>query len=243
MANILVTGAQGFIGKHLCHALSDESSIELRWFTRQDEQSALHYHVEWADVIYHLAGVNRPDDVTDFKKINIGLTKQIIDSAKAAKKNPKIIFSSTTQATKDNPYGNSKRDAEDLLQKYSRSTKAPVVIYRLPGVFGPGCKPFYNSVVATFCHQIVHRQAISINDPDYSINLVYVDTVVEHLLQHLKEIEPGIIWSEVEPIYPITLQKLVDTLCNFNPETAGKKQHKLPAVLATSLEHTFRSYE
>ena len=242
MIKALVTGANGFIGRHLCRALKSMPDVELQFFTKETDPDMLEAFMAWADVVYHLAGVNRPSDDTEFKNINCGLTEQMVSYAKLSPGKTKIIFASSTQATLDNPYGHSKRAAEDALQTYSVNTKNSVVIYRLPGVFGPGCKPFYNSVVATFCHQVQHAEPLVINDPNHSLHLVAVSTVIEQLLRHVHQNDVGVVWGEVDPVYTVSLQRLADTLLQFRDAESVELSPLLDDTLIDRLKNTYQSY-
>lgn len=185
MINITVTGAGGFIGKNLIDRLDKEQGISVREYHRGDNLSQLYKYLNDSDIIYHLAGVNRPDDKAEFASINKGLTETIVNYLRTHHKTPKIVFSSSTQAATDTPYGLSKKAAEEVLQNYHIETGAEVSIYRLPGVFGKWCKPHYNSVVATFCHEIAHDKDIEIHEADKMLELVYIDDVIDRFIDHL----------------------------------------------------------
>lgn len=159
-------------------------------------------HLDRADVIYHLAGSNRPSDISEYETVNHGLTENIVNYLMQTGRTPGIIFSSSIQAALDNPYGISKRRAEKALINYADSSGADVIIYRLANVFGKWCRPNYNSVVATFCHNIARDLPIRIDDPDSEISLVYIDDVVESFLlqagqdkaensREIKRVKPG----------------------------------------------------
>ncbi len=187
MKNVLVTGAAGFIGRNLVTALQRRDDVTVSVCTRKDDRSALEAALLQADIIFHLAGINRPEHEQEFASGNIGLTQDIAEYLLKKGRSPKIILSSSTQATQSNPYGRSKKAAEDVVLEYSRETGAQIAIYRLPGVFGKWSRPNYNTVVATFCHNIAHGLEISISDPEHELELVYIDDVVAAFLRHLDE--------------------------------------------------------
>jgi len=183
MKTILVTGSSGFIGKNLIEGLNKLKGIEIKKFDIDDNISTLKNHLEEADLIFHLAGVNRPEKVEEFEIGNVNLTQTLVDILEKLEKNTPIVFTSSIQATKNNSYGISKKKAEKILYNYSKRNRATIYIYRLPNVFGKWCKPNYNSVVATFCYNISHGLNISISDESKKIELVYIDDVIDEFIQ------------------------------------------------------------
>ncbi len=187
MKNILVTGSGGFVGQNLLVALQRLDDVVVFTWSHRDERTALEGALVHADIIYHLAGVNRPDDEDDFASGNSGLSREIVRFLQENGRTPAIILPSSVQAELDNPYGRSKKAAEQALLDYNHATGALVAIYRLPGVFGKWSRPNYNTVVATFCHNIARGLDIHISDPDHEIDLVYIDDVVSEFIRHLGE--------------------------------------------------------
>ena len=167
---VLVTGAQGFIGKNLIAHLKENNDFTVTPFTRDDSIDSLPNLINQIDVIVHLAGENRPNDIAEFDVVNSGLTKTLCDEIRKTGKRITLILASSTQSELDNPYGKSKRKAELAVEELAADTECPVYIYRLPSVFGKWCKPNYNSVVATFCHNIANDLPIQINDKSISIS-------------------------------------------------------------------------
>jgi len=182
MKKVLVTGANGFIGKNLTEGLRRKEDVEIKTFVRADSINSLVAHLKEADIVFHLAGVNRPEKIEEFEVVNVGLTRTIVDIAEGLKRSIPLVFLSSIQATLDNPYGNSQKKAEDILIEYSRKNNAKVYIYRLSNVFGKWCRPNYNSVVATFCYNISHGLDINISDVNKEIGFVYIDDVVNEFL-------------------------------------------------------------
>ena len=216
MKTVLVTGSQGFIGKNLVEALSRQDSIKVTSFTAADNITTLGSLLIDVDIIYHLAGVNRPVKLEEFARINTGLTQTIVSILSAKHKTPIIVMSSSTQAELDNPYGISKKKAEDILIDYGKRTGAPVYIYRLTNVFGKWCRPSYNSVVATFCHNIAHGLDITISDRNNVLELVYIDDVINSFLTILIDYEkPVVPYVTIKRTYKITLGELSDKIYKF----------------------------
>ena len=180
---VLITGANGFVGKNLQLHLSERSDVEVSCFTREHDVAVLQGIMANVDIVYHLAGINRPKDPAEFKQGNTDLTQSLCKALQAANKKIPVVYSSSIQAAAENPYGDSKRAAEDELLAHAEKNGSPVYIYRLPNVFGKWARPNYNSAVATFCHNISQGLPIQINDPSAQINLVYIDDVISSFLQ------------------------------------------------------------
>ena len=204
---VLITGANGFIGKNLLLHFQEQGGIEVVPFTREhsiDDLPALLHGVDW---VFHLAGINRPQNREEFVIGNSGLTEQLCSAIKASGRQVSVVYSSSIQAEHDNDYGSSKRAAEDALLALQQDTGNPVFIYRLPNVFGKWARPNYNSAVATFCHNVARDLPIQINDPSSVIRLVYVDDVVDSFMALLagdESISPRLdnAYVEVTPRIP-----------------------------------------
>jgi UDP-2-acetamido-2,6-beta-L-arabino-hexul-4-ose reductase len=210
--SILVTGANGFIGRNLVVRLNEMTDVTVLPFVRGDQVSQLRILVARADAVVHLAGENRPRDDAEFLRINEGLTTSLCDAIEyeylSTGRQVPLIFASSAQAAFDNPYGRSKLAAEKTVYNLARKTANPCIVYRLPGVFGKWCRPNYNSVVATFCHNIARDLPVQVSDSSAILRLVYVDDVIDAMLQSLKSNAPGCIQASVEPEYTIRLGEL-----------------------------------
>lgn len=248
---VLVTGSSGFIGKNLCIALSRRQGVNVLCFDANDDPRLLEEHLAKADIIYHLAGVNRPRNVAEFTEGNTGLTQSIISILDRHGRTPAIIMSSSTQAESDNPYGRSKKDAEDILFVYAAGSGAPVYVYRLTNVFGKWSRPNYNSVVSTFCYNIAHGLKITFSDPANEVELVYVDDVVTEFIAVLDgKREASAASLGVGPTYRITLAELADKIYRFRgiratleiPDLSDDLTRKLHATYLSYLEPTDFSY-
>lgn len=186
MKTVLVTGSLGFISKNLIAQLGQEKDIKVLCFDRSNTAKELKKQLDEADFVFHLAGINRPKDDKEFDTGNRGLTEEIISHIKESGRKTSILLASSIQAELDNPYGKSKRAAEAAILKWAKQTGSKSYIYRLPNVFGKWCKPNYNSVVATFCHNIANGLGITINDPKAQLTLVYIDDVVSDFIKTMK---------------------------------------------------------
>lgn len=213
---ILVTGARGFIGKNLVADLKNRDYTDIFEYDKETDTSLLDEYCKEADFVFHLAGVNRPKEQSEFMEGNFGFTSNLLDTLKKFKNTCPVMISSSVQAELDNPYGISKKAGEDLLFTYSNETGAKVLVYRFPNVFGKWCRPNYNSVVATFCNNIAHDLPINVNDSKVVINLVYIDDVVGELINALKSSENFIgDFCEVPIVHTITLGEIVDLIYSF----------------------------
>jgi len=214
---VLVTGSGGFIGKNLREGLRRLEDVEIMPFDVEGDIDRLSDYLKEADIVFHLAGVNRPENVEEFETGNAGLTQTIVDILEKAKRNIPIVLSSSIQAALDNPYGLSKKKAEDSLIEYSRTNQAKIYIYRFPNVFGKWCKPNYNSVVATFCYNISHGLDITISDVNKEIELVYIDDVVAEFLSILSQKDPDkhAYHCKIQRTYRVSLGDLADRICQL----------------------------
>ncbi len=213
---VLVTGSQGFMGKNLLERLGRIDNLKIDTFSKENSLDCLAEKVAKADFIFHLAGVNRPENEQEFFEGNRDLTEKIVNAAGKSSNKPSLLMTSSTQVNQKNPYGKSKLEGEKVLEKYVSENDSTAYIYRLPNVFGKWSKPNYNTVIATWCHNITHELPIQINDKNVNLNLVYIDDVVEHFVCHLDEnSKKGLIFNEVSPVYSKTLGKIHDLLVSF----------------------------
>lgn len=216
--NIVVTGSSGFIGTHLMRRLRTLGHAGVVGITRQTPQDGLDAALAQADFVYHLAGVNRPKDEAEFGTGNAQLTEGLLDKLRAAGRCAAVALSSSRQAEADNPYGRSKRAAEDTVRRYANDCGTRGYVFRLTNVFGPGARPFYNSAVATFCHQAAAGQPLTIHNPAAALQLVYVDDVVAALVD-LLALPRGIDEVErverVEPVYQTTVGEVAARLLAY----------------------------
>ena len=248
---VLITGANGFVGKNLQLHLSERSDVEVSCFTRDHNESDLQGLVADVDIVFHLAGINRPKDPAEFKQGNTDLTQSLCKALQAANKKIPVVYSSSIQAAAENPYGDSKRAAEDELLAHSEKTGSPVFIYRLPNVFGKWARPNYNSAVATFCHNISQGLPIQINDPSAQINLVYIDDVIASFLQIIdNKIDRQLVNSvpvkdgfvEIEQQYYISVGDLADQIQAFKDSRDTLITENVGSGLVRALYSTYVSY-
>jgi UDP-2-acetamido-2,6-beta-L-arabino-hexul-4-ose reductase len=239
--HVLVTGSNGFIGKNLIVRLN-ELGIYYEVFTRRNSTKDLQGLIKKSDFVIHLAGENRPEDEGDFEVVNSGLTSLICDEIRLIEKNIPIILASSTQAECDNLYGKSKLSAEISIKNLENDTGNSSYIYRLPGVFGKWCKPNYNSVVATFCHNISHDLPIQVNDPSFEFSLVYIDDVVEELVKVIQGEGDSKEVPSVQPEYKIKLGNLADQIKIFKESRDSLITEKIGSGFVRKLYSTYLSY-
>lgn len=181
---ILVTGAKGFIGRNLIEELKRQGH-EILTYDIDNTEEQLDEYTKNCEFVYHLAGVNRPENPEDFMSGNFGFTSVLLDSLKKHGNKSPIMLSSSIQAELDNPYGRSKKAGEELIFQYGRDNGVKVYVYRFPNVFGKWCRPNYNSAVATFCHNIARNLPIQVNEANPTLTLVYIDDLVKELINAL----------------------------------------------------------
>jgi UDP-2-acetamido-2,6-beta-L-arabino-hexul-4-ose reductase len=241
---ILVTGAKGFIGKNLVVALKRRADVDLIEHDLDSPAGLLEEGLAKADLIYHLAGVNRPERVEEFTESNVDLTRKVCDTLRRLERTPLLVLSSSTQAVLDNPYGRSKRQAEEIVFDFGKEAGASIFVVRLHGVFGKWCRPNYNSVVATFCHNIARDLPISISDPAREIDLVYIDDVVRNFISVMDGRLPvsNGTYCQVEPTHRISLGALAETIRNFRDSRVGLVLPDMSVPLSRALYATYVSY-
>ncbi|MGD8105575.1 UDP-2-acetamido-2,6-beta-L-arabino-hexul-4-ose reductase [Pantoea sp. FN0302] len=246
---VLITGADGFIGKNLCLRLAEYSSVEVVSFTRRNEKHELPLLLQGVDFVYHLAGVNRPQNPDEFIDGNSELTRILCDGiasvARTSGRKIPLLLTSSIHAAKDTPYGNSKRIAEDYVVKIARDYDIPIYICRLPGVFGKWARPNYNSVVATFCYNVAHNLPINIDNPDYAISLVYIDDVINVFSKLLNDDASTVgddNFLKVTPVYEITVGQLATAIQGFKTSRDSLIMDRVGSGLTRALYSTFISY-
>ena len=239
---VLITGSDGFIGNNLVVSLGERENFSVIEFSKQDSFTNLENAIKETDFIVHLAGVNRPIDEKDFQKVNVDFTQDICDIIEKLNKEIPIVFASSTQAELDNPYGRSKLAAEKILQNLEKDFGNPVYIYRLPGVFGKWSKPNYNSVVATFCHNIANNLDISISDEALELRLVYIDDFIDNLLNLMLNPKDKGGFIPVDFHYSITLGEIVKNLLLFRDSRTSLETQDVGSGFKRALYSTYMSF-
>ena len=246
---VLITGANGFVGRNLQLFLAERKDIEVVCFTRDHAPAQLPALLRGVDFVFHLAGVNRPQDPLEFVAGNSDLTTALVTAVEAemrasGKKVP-VVYTSSIQAACDNPYGTSKRVAETALQAFSLRTGAAAHVFRLPNVFGKWGKPNYNSAVATFCHNIARDLPIQINNPVAPLTLVYVDDVIGRFFQLLSGAEPSVDaegFATVAPQFTTTVGELARLIGSFRDSRNTLMTERVGTGLVRALYATYVSY-
>jgi len=247
--NVMVTGASGFLGRHMIEALSRIEKYRVVSIDRRSSAEELRAGLEKSDVIWHLAGVNRPMEEVEFQIGNEGFTKYILEMLRQIGRRPTIVFSSSIQATLDNPYGRSKRLAEKAIEEWASEANAQAVIFRLPNLFGKWCRPNYNSVTATFCHNIARGLPITVSDPRRQLELAYVDDVVAAMVS-VNSMPPDIcasdigkiMWPQIPRLFRITLGELAARISLFREMRASVKLPDFGDDLNRCLYATYLSH-
>lgn len=239
---VLITGARGFVGKNLVAHLREREDVHVVQFGREDAPASLESLVRDVDFVFHLAGVNRPQNVEEFSSGNTGLTEALCAAILSTGRAIPILYTSSIQAEADNPYGVSKRGAEQALLEMAKVQGSPVFLYRLPNVFGKWARPNYNSAVATFCHNIVRDLPISINDRAAALQLVYIDDVMQSFVDAMDGKVASASYVEVQPVYSTTVGELADQLQAFKRSRDTLVTERVGTGLVRALYSTYLSY-
>ena len=238
---ILVTGAKGFIGKNLIAELRNRNYQDILEYDIDTKEELIDTYCREADFVFHLAGVNRPKEQNEFMEGNFGFTSALLDALKCNNNKCPIMLSSSTQAALKNPYGESKKAGEELLFNYSKETNAEVLVYRFPNVFGKWCRPNYNSAIATFCHNIAQDLPIQVNNPEVILNLVYIDDVVNELINALEgkanKKDDG--YSYVETVHTVKLGEIANLINSFR---ASREERSIPDMSNPFVKKLYSTY-
>ena len=252
---VLITGARGFVGRNLTETLwavrdgKDRTwglptDLEILECTRQTTRSELEGFCADCDFVFHLAGVNRPETEAEFQTGNADFTETLLSALERHGNACSVLLASSIQAERDNPYGRSKRAAEALVRTHGEKTGSQALIYRLPNLFGKWCRPNYNSVVATFCHNTARGLPITVNDPRTVLTLCYIDDVVDEFLRALagRETRKGS-FCRVGVEHEVTLGHIAELLGRFHDQPRTLVMPELPAgSFEKKLYSTYLSY-
>ena len=256
---VLITGANGFVGKNLILHLAERQDVQVHTFTSANDVELLPVLLQEADFVFHLAGVNRPKDTAEFMSGNLDLTQTLCRAvaaiAQSTGRKIRVVYTSSTQARRDNAYGASKRGAEEALFALRHAHCVPVYVFRLPNVFGKWCKPNYNSVVATFCHNIARGLPIQVNDPAAQVTLVYVDDVIARfvgLMDEAGDVDCRALlamtaagdqdFATVSPQYSTTVGELAQLIQSFKDSRETLITERVGTGLLRALYATYVSY-
>ena len=257
--NILITGAAGFVGRNLTEALKairdnkdrrfpDLTIGELYLYDLGTDEAVLEEGCKHADFVFHLAGVNRPKDPREFMEGNFGFSSRLQEKLKAYGNTCPVMLSSSIQATcvgrYDGPYGQSKKAGEELFFSYAAETGAEVLVYRFVNLFGKWCRPNYNSVIATFCHNYAHDLPITVSDPAVELELCYIDDLVEEMLCALRgQAHRTGEFCVVPTAHKVTLGEIVAHLDSFKAQPTTLLMPEIPNnSFAKKLYSTYLSY-
>lgn len=241
--SIVITGANGFIGKNLVAHLKAHNYENIVKVTRETTEQQLTNALKEAKFVFHLAGINRPLHESEFMEGNSDFTSKIVDTLKQYNSNCPILVTSSIQAERENAYGESKRATEKVVLAYKKATGTEVYIYRLPNVFGKWCKPNYNSAIATFCHNISRDINITVNDHSVILTLVYIDDVIEEFTNALKG-NPNQIneFCEIPRVYTEQLGEIVELIYSFKSSREERAIPTMTEPFTKALYSTYLSY-
>jgi len=240
---LLVTGSDGFIAKNLILQAQSNPEHEIISINRETSATSFNSSLENCDAVVHLAGVNRPKNDQQFVTGNSEFTESMVEKLFTISRKIPVVFSSSTQAAKNNPYGQSKRRAEIALERLSEKHGNPVHCLRIPNVFGKWCRPNYNSVVATFCHNTVNNKPIEISDENLSLDLVYVDDLVKLIFEILKNPDKNWTNNDIKPLYTLTLGELAGKIRKFKTLENTANVEAVGSGVTRALYATYLSYK
>ena len=267
---ILVTGAKGFVGKNLVEALRNIKNgkdktrgivvDEIYSYDIDSTLKELENACRECDFVFNLAGVNRPQNAEEFMQGNFGFASTLLDTLKKYNNTCPVMVSSSIQATLigryDSDYGRSKKAGEELVFEYGKETGAKVLVYRFPNLFGKWCRPNYNSAVATFCNNIANDLPITVNDPSVTLELLYIDDLIDEMMLALKGEEHRCEFDEINTVitengkycacpitHKVTLGEIVEALNSFKDQPSTLLMPEIPkGSFEKKLYSTFLSY-
>jgi UDP-2-acetamido-2,6-beta-L-arabino-hexul-4-ose reductase len=240
---ILVTGSKGFIGKNLITELKNKGYSNIYEYDTDSSEKDLNQYTKDCDFVFHLAGINRPNNQEEFMEGNFGFTSDLLSFLQKHNNVSPVMISSSVQAELNNAYGISKKAGEDLIFKYGRDHGVKSLVYRFPSVFGKWCKPNYNSVVATFSNNIANDLPITINDPNVNVKLIYIDDLVDELINALNGNETRVDeYCYVKPTYEVKLGKLAKLFYSFKQSRMDLSIPNMYDPLIKKLYSTYLSY-
>lgn len=240
---ILVTGAKGFVGKNLVEELKNRGYQDIFECDINTTREELEEYTKSCEFVFHLAGVNRPENEEEFMTGNFGFTSILLEKLGNNNNKCPILITSSIQAKLDNPYGKSKKAGEDLMFAYSKKTGAKVYVYRLTNLFGKWCRPNYNSVVATFCYNIANDLPIQINDSKVELNLAYIDDVIEEFINAINNdvnIEEG--YGFIPVTHTVQLGKIAELIKKFKDSRKNLLIPNMQDKFEKKLYSTYLSY-
>lgn len=240
---ILITGAKGFIGKNLIAALKNRGINIIYEYDTDTDPSLLNNFCKEVDFVYHLAGVNRPEEEVDFHKGNVDFSRELLDLLKEHNNRCPILITSSVQALLDNPYGRSKRMQEEVFIGAGKEGTNPIYIYRLSNVFGKWNRANYNSVIATFCYNITRGLPIQIDQRGKVITFLYIDDVVNDMVNRLEcETEGKVQYCEVYPQYQKSIGEISDLINEFHQCRSNLRIPNMSDDFTKKLYSTYLSY-
>lgn len=242
--DILVTGSNGFVGKNLVANLM-QTDHNIMQFDKSNTMDELITMVEKSDFIFHLAGINRPEKIEEFTEGNVDLIAQLLDAHKGANSKSPIVVSSSIQAELENPYGKSKLAGEKLVQEYGTDNNVETYIYRFSNLFGKWSRPNYNSVISTFCHNVARGIDITVNDPEITLNLTYIDDVLNEFNRALAgnpTMSDNSRYYIVPEVYSIKLGRIAELILEFKESRNNRMINDMSDPFTKKLYSTYLSY-
>ena len=238
-ASIVVTGANGFVGKNLILRLSEAGFANIGEITRQTDAQDFARLIGGADVVFHLAGVNRTDDEAEFWQGNRDLVASLCDAVADGGRKPLVVHAGSAKAGEAGPYGESKLAGEQVLEAAAQANGFAAAIYRLPNIFGKWARPNYNSAIATFCHNIARGESITVHDPAAKLTMVYVDDLIDDWLALLADPPQGVTRPDLSCTYRSTVGEVADIIRGFAQDRESAQIASVGTGLTRALYATY----
>ena len=239
---VLILGSTGFIGKNLTYWLK-ERHYDVLTYNKENKIEELPALLKQADIIFNFVGVMRPTDSGEFQKVNFDFTEHLLTLLKDLSKKPSLVFTSSIQAGNGTPYGDTKKEAEDAIFKFSKEYDYPVYVYRLSNCFGKGCRPYYNSVIATWCYNISRNIPCTINKDNPTLKLLYIDDIMNEFIKVIQnDVKPSDSILSISPTYDLSLNDVYEIINSFKTDRDSLFSPINNSPLRAKLYATYLSY-
>lgn len=239
---VLILGSTGFIGKNLTYWLK-ERHYDVLTYNKENKIEELPALLKQADIVFNFVGVMRPTDNGEFQKVNFDFTEHLLTLLKYLSKKPPLVFTSSIQAGNGTLYGDTKKEAENAIFKFSKKYNYPVYVYRLSNCFGKWCRPYYNSVIATWCYNISRNIPCTINKDNPTLKLLYIDDIMNEFIKVIQnDVKPSDSILSISPTYDVSLNDVYEIINSFKTDRESLFSPINNSPLRAKLYATYLSY-